>query len=95
MPRYLTTPSRFLVIISTFVVALVLLLSSSVRAAGPEPTTVDYRVRSGDTLWNIAAVVAPDGDVRDIVAEIKHLNDLDTSLIKPGQVLVVPGDGEV
>ena len=37
MPRYLTAPSRVLVIISTFVVALVLLLASSVMAAGPEP----------------------------------------------------------
>ena len=58
MPRYLTAPSRFLVIISTFVVALVLFLASSVMAAGPEPETVDYVVRSGDSLWTIAAEIA-------------------------------------
>lgn len=92
MPRYLTTPSRFLVIISTFVVALVLLLASSVMAAGPEPTTVDYRVRAGDTLWNIAGEVAPGDDIRGVVSEIRDLNDLDSSLIYPGQILVVPVD---
>ncbi len=93
MPRYLTAPSRFLVIISTFVVALVLLLASSVMAAGPEPVTVDYRVRAGDTLWSIAEfVVAEDGDVRGTVAEIRDLNDLGSSVIAPGQTLVVPSD---
>jgi LysM repeat protein len=91
MPRYLTAPSRFLVIISTFVVALVLLLASSVMAAGPEPATVDYRVRSGDTLWTIAEEVAPeDNDVRGVISEIRHLNELDSSMIIPGETLLVP-----
>ena len=91
MPRYLTAPSRFLVIISTMVVALVLLLASSVMAAGPEPETVDFRVRSGDSLWTIAEAVVPDSaDVRGFVAEIRTLNDLETSVIIPGQTLLVP-----
>jgi LysM repeat protein len=90
MPRYLTAPTRFLVIISTFVVALLLLLASSVMAAGPEPATADYTVRSGDTLWNIASEVVADGDVRDTVAQIRHMNDLDSSVIHAGQVLVLP-----
>ena len=59
-------------------------------AAGPEPATVDYRVRSGDTLWTIAEEVAPDRDVRGTISEIKDLNDLDSSLILPGQILEVP-----
>ena len=93
MPRYVTTPTRFLVIISTMIVALVLLLASSVMAAGPEPVTADYQVRSGDTLWSIAEQVAPaDSDVRAVVAEIRGLNDLDSSLIRPGQSLLVPVD---
>lgn len=90
MPRYLTAPSRFLVIISTFVVALVLLFASSVMAAGPEPTTIDYRVRSGDTLWNIAEAVAPERDARDVIFQIKRLNELESSVIYPGQLLEVP-----
>ena len=95
MPRYLTAPSRFLVIISTFVVALVLLLASAVMAAGPAPETVDYRVRSGDSLWTIAEVVAPEGnDIRGVISEIRHLNDLDSSLITPGQTLLGPAGRE-
>ena len=90
MPRYLTAPSRFLVIISTIVVALVLLLASSVMAAGPEPVTVDYRVLPGDSLWTIAEEIAPEADVRGLIAEIRDLNDLESSLILPGQELVVP-----
>jgi LysM repeat protein len=87
----LTAPSRFLVIISTVVAALVLLLASSVMAAGPEPETVDYVVRSGDSLWTIAAEIADAGDdVRGLISEIRHLNDLDSSLIIPGQELLVP-----
>jgi len=95
MPRYLTAPSRFLVIISTFVAALVLLLASSVMAAGPEPETANYRVRSGDTLWAVAEVVADDdADIRDVIAQIRDLNELDSSLIAPGQTLLVPAGGE-
>jgi len=91
MPRYVTAPSRFLVIISTMIVALVLLLATSVMAAGPEPVTVDYRVRSGDTLWTIAEYVVDDGDVRGTVGEIRDLNGLESSVIVPGQILIVPG----
>ncbi len=92
MPRYVTAPSRFLVIISTMIVALVLFLASSVMAAGPEPVTVDYRVRAGDTLWSIAEDVAVGGsDIRGIVAEVRDMNGLEASVIRPGQTLVIPG----
>jgi LysM repeat protein len=75
------------------VVALVLLLATSVMAAGPEPVTADYRVRAGDTLWTIAEQVGPeDTDLRAVVAEIVDLNDLESNLIRPGQSLLVPVD---
>lgn len=92
MPRYMTAPSRALVIISTIIVALVLLLASSVMAAGPEPDTVTYRVRSGDTLWTIASDLEIGGDVRGVVSEIREINGLDGSLIIPGQWLELPAD---
>jgi hypothetical protein len=42
-------------------------------------------------LWSIAEQVAPeDTDVRAVVAEIRNLNDLESSLIYPGQSLLVP-----
>lgn len=93
MTRYLTVPSRVLVIISTMIVALTLLLASSVLAVGPGPVTTDYRVQSGDTLWTIAERVGGESaDVRAVVSEIRHLNRLDTSLIHPGDVLAVPAE---
>ena len=85
--------TRALGIISTLVLVLVLLLASAVQATsrGEDQTTVDYRVRSGDTLWVIAEEHGPQsGDVRDVIAVIQDLNDLETALIYPGQVLQIP-----
>lgn len=93
MVRQSNTRARALVIISTTVVALVLLLATAVYAfTGPVAAEgVDYRVRAGDTLWDIAADhTEPGGDVRRGVALIQEMNELDGSLIRAGQVLVVP-----
>ena len=91
MSRRTTAQSRVLVIISTIVVVMALLLLSTGAASGAQPA-VPYTVESGDTLWEIADELTPAGDdIRATVLVIKQLNDLDTSLIVPGQVLVVPG----
>jgi LysM repeat protein len=80
-----------LVILSTVLVALVLLLASAVNAADT-PTSFDaYRVSPGDTVWIIAEDITPDGgDIRDTVSKIKRINRLDGSVIRPGQMLEVP-----
>ncbi len=88
-----STSARALVIISTTVVAFVLLLATAVHAmTGSEPlATSDYRVHGGDTLWSIATeTVTPGGDVRSMVSTIQELNDLATSAIRAGEVLQVP-----
>ncbi len=91
MSRQTTAQTRVLVIISTIVVVVALLLLSTGSASGAEPA-VPYTVRSGDTLWEIAEDLTPAGeDIRATVLEIKQLNELSSSLIVPGQVLVVPG----
>jgi nucleoid-associated protein YgaU len=83
-----------LVIISTIVVALVLLLPSAFGATTGPPTaapTEDYVVRSGDTLWDIAEERTSVGeDVRGTITSIRLLNDLDSSMIMPGEILMVP-----
>jgi LysM repeat protein len=90
--RQTTAPKRVLVIISTMVATLVLLLPSAVRASGDAPAAVPYEVEAGDTLWGIAAeVTEPGQDVRVTIGDIKRRNDLSSSLIVPGQVLLVPG----
>ena len=91
MSRQTTAQTRVLVIISTMVAALVLLLPSAVRASGDAPAAVSYEVEAGDTLWDIAAkVTEPGDDVRATVSDIKRRNGLGSSLIVPGQVLLVP-----
>jgi LysM repeat protein len=82
---------RALVIISTIAVALVLLLASAVQATGQTTPTEQYRVRSGDTLWEIATEHGPDDrDPRDVVEAIRRLNDMEGSIIHPGQVIAIP-----
>ena len=88
------TPSRVLVLLVSVVVASLLLLASAVQASDGPDATAEVRVGAGDTLWAIAAEVAEPGkDVRKVIHDIKRLNDLDGSVIHPGQVLVVPADG--
>jgi LysM repeat protein len=55
----------------------------------PAPTRV-VQVGPGDTLWGIAATVAGDGDVREMIAEIEDLNALDSGMVVAGQRLLVP-----
>ena len=47
-------------------------------------------VGEGDTLWAIASDLAPDGEVREMVATIKELNALDSAMLVAGQTLYVP-----
>jgi Tfp pilus assembly protein FimV len=55
-------------------------------AGGPSPTSVV--VQPGDTLWSIAAAVAPDTDVRITVDRLVALNG--SSPIVVGQELELP-----
>jgi len=92
-----STSARALVIISTTVAAFVLLLATAVHAmtGGGPLATVDYRVHAGDTLWSIASeTVTPGGDVRSMISTIQELNDLPTSAIRTGEVLLVPSRSE-
>ena len=50
-----------------------------------------YTVRPGDTLWSYAADITPaNRDVSERVDEIMQLNHLDSPVLHPGQVIVVP-----
>jgi len=50
------------------------------------------QVRPGDTVWQIAAQYVDSGDdIRDLVAAISQVNNLDRNArLSPGQVLKVP-----
>ncbi|MBT1002739.1 LysM peptidoglycan-binding domain-containing protein [Paenarthrobacter sp. DKR-5] len=64
--------------------------ASSTRDSLAVTSSVKVTVGSGQTLWAIAGAVDPQRDPRDVVADIVELNHLDTSVVRPGQVLFVP-----
>lgn len=55
------------------------------RPAGPAPAAVS--VRAGDTLWDIAARVAPNRDPRVEVAELQRINHLAGTVLIAGDTL--------
>jgi hypothetical protein len=79
--------------IVTLLVAVVVLLAGRVGHAdaeldGPAPAPAVYVVQPGDTLWAIAARVAPDADRRDVVAQLADAAG--GSELVPGQRIELP-----
>ena len=58
--------------------------------SGVSQPTHAVMVDSGDTLWAIAAELAEDGEVREMVHTIKQINALDSSMLVAGQQIHVP-----
>jgi nucleoid-associated protein YgaU len=73
------------------VVFLAMVLAWSVLARGSEGAREGerYTVRSGDTLWSIAAA-RYGGDPRAAVWELRRANGLGNATLAPGQQLVLP-----
>lgn len=95
-----SAPTRVVVLLAAIAVVLVLLAATALGSTGGDATAAGevafttHRVASGDTLWDIAADhTDPGDDVRRTVHEIRSLNDLDGSIIQPGQVLRIPHSG--
>lgn len=64
----------------------VLWLARPSQGSGPERA---YVVRPADTLWSIATRHYP-GDPREGVWKLRERNDLESSVLRPGQALVLP-----
>ena len=63
---------------------------SEAAAPSAQPAQHVVTVEHGDSLWTLARRVAPDNDPRDVVAQIRDLNDLSSAGLVPGQQLVLP-----
>lgn len=72
-------------------VALVaaLAVGLAARPSGSAGKPVTYVVQPSDTLWSIAANHYP-GDPREGIWKLQHKNHLGSTLLVPGQRLVLP-----
>ena len=94
-PVRLTRRGRWVVTLLLLgaVLALSVVLSSQVVATddrGVSPATRSVVVGDGDSLWSIASRTASPGETREVMYEIERLNQLETSVLVPGQELLVP-----
>lgn len=64
--------------------------AADVAGAGSTSAVEQITVQSGESLWSVAARIAPDNDTRVIVQQIRRLNDLDGSQLQVGQLLLLP-----
>ena len=80
---------------------VVVLAASLVLGSGGAAAEVDapsnvglsfLTVADGESLWSIAESVSPQGDPREVIAEIMRLNGLDDSTVQPGQRLALPAN---
>lgn len=72
-------------------VASAVLFTTASRASGDSPAPAPtITVRSGQTLWDIAAASSSRRDGWARVAEIRELNHLPGNDVRAGQVLVLP-----
>ena len=83
--------ARLTLTLTVLAAAAVVTVSLVVGSIGSAPRAmVDVTVGPGDTLWSIATQAAPDRDPRDVIEEIKALNDVPGSVLPVGVVLRVP-----
>jgi len=90
--------SRFLTSIVT-IVALTIILTISITNTAFSTVEQKYKtitISSGDTLWNIAQNVKAnslnysDKEIREIVYDLKQINNLKQSNLHIGQSLQIP-----
>lgn len=82
-------------IVLFFIMLLICLLFSKAVYSACEVSYKERVVFSGDTLWEIAKSELAENDyfknknIRDVITEIKELNELEDSYIKEGQILKI------
>ena len=82
---------RLLVImyfLSSFVVDLVKQPLNS-NNTDQDITTIQYKIRSGDTLWDIADNFNP-SNKENFINELMIINNLDSYLLEINKILVIP-----
>jgi Tfp pilus assembly protein FimV len=92
-PARLTHRGRVVVVLLVLALLVVggfVLGRVSSQAAGPSRPLPTVTVHAGETLWQIAARVAPHADRRALVLQIEQLNHLLDGRVVAGQQLRLP-----
>ena len=95
MTRLFKKYNKFVVttIVVTLIVLTVLALRPSMASVRWEEET--YRVRSGDSLWSISGEYCPNSvDRQEWINKVRKINDIDGSIIYPGQVITILAPAE-
>lgn len=89
--RRFTFSVSFLLII---LLSISILAFTSISARGEtNKQFISVHVNSGDTLWSIARTHSDEtNDIREVVYNIQTENQLISSVIHPGQELLIPID---
>lgn len=78
-----------LALLAAWILNMCIFNPTAIEAA--EDNYIYVPVRSGDTLWNIAAEYRPEGkDLRDYVRLVAAVNGADDYMIRTGQTLRLP-----
>ena len=64
--------------------------AADVAAEPGRPQLQQTTVQPGESLWSVAQRIAPDNDPRDVIAQIRRLNDLSSTQLRVGQQLLLP-----
>lgn len=82
-----------LVTLPLVIAVLVLSLNGGAATATLEGSTVPFEyvtVESGQSLWDVAEVLAPSADPREVIDAIVRLNGLESVDVYAGQELAIP-----
>jgi amino acid permease len=78
----------FSILILTF---LLTALFSMIGFGENEQEYIKHQVEAGESLWSIAVLYYDDNiDIRKAVYHIKKTNNIETSIINPGEKLIIP-----
>jgi len=87
-PERLSRRARLALVVATAAAGFVVV--GGVAYAGSPNTNARVIVRSGETLWGIAASHYPGTNIEQSIAAIESANHLDGAAIRPGETLTLP-----
>lgn len=81
-------------------IALILLFAiifvNKLSTGNVEINYIEVTVKQGDTLWHLAEEYNYDRmDIPSFIAQLKNINELNESIIKAGDVILIPMSGDV